>query len=113
MLDANLTLNLKSVEGFFLLYMEIISKILRKSATQIQRKNRKFGSQCHSAKCEFVVMQCYKQMYIKYVLSQKNFIEPDIIINQFVDSQVNLTKRENFRNNLLKFDKILQKKASS
>ena len=58
-------------------------------------------------------MQCYKQIYIKYVLSKKKFTEPDIITNQFVNSQVNLTKRENFRNNLLKFAKILQKKACS
>ena len=64
--------------------------ILRTSVIQIygnrSPKQKVLGSECNSTKCEFFVLQWYRQSYIIYVPSKKTFIETGMINYVFLDS---------------------------
>ena len=80
--------DVKAFKRFCLTYMEITSKILRRTLIQIylnlSSKNKILAdgnlgtSQCISTKYELWVSQFHRQSYIKYELSQRIFIEPDV-----------------------------------
>ena len=85
----NLTLNLKIFQGILSHlhqnHKHDIEDVFGFLEKKIAVGKNLFTSLCSSRKYEFVILQCYRQSYIIYAhicnngLSQKIFVEPDII----------------------------------